>query len=58
MALKVGKRGKLFRLMDGRKIARNKYGTALDGGGHKAKAKATRQAGYINDATSKKQDTP
>lgn len=35
------------------RIAKTHLGTALDGGGHRGKAKAGRQAGYINEATKK-----
>lgn len=57
MRVEVDKRGKLWRLVEKGtgKIAVNANGTALDGGGHEDKAKAERQAGYINAALEKKE---
>jgi len=37
-------------LEDTRKIAKSKHGNPSDGGGHNDKAKAVRQAGYINNS--------
>ena len=51
MSVEVKKIGSKYRLVQEgkRAIERTEYGVARDGGGHKSKAKALRQAGYIND---------
>ena len=36
-------------------LATNKRGTAVDGGGHDDRGKASRQAGYINAAIAKRE---
>ena len=50
MPVKVAKRGDKYRVVEAAsgKIAKNKGGTALDGGGHSSKAKATSQARAVN----------
>lgn len=49
MPVKVRKRGNKYRLIEpSGKIAKNKGGTAIDGGGHSSKAKAQRQANAVN----------
>lgn len=50
MPVKAEKRGRKFRVIesDTGKIARNFGGTALDGGGHTTKKKATAQARAVN----------
>lgn len=50
MPVTVRKRGKKYRVVEksSGKIAKNKSGTALDGGGHSSKAKADKQAGAVN----------
>ena len=49
MPVTVRKRGKMFRVVESSgAVAKNKAGTAVDGGGHKSKAKAVRQARAIN----------
>jgi len=40
-----------WRVVHGGKVMKNRSGTAVDGGGHKSKAKATRQAAHINSNT-------
>lgn len=49
MPVHVEKKNGLYRIVeaDG-KIAKTKNGKSRDGGGHKDKMKAFRQAGYIN----------
>lgn len=46
---RVRKRDDKYRVIEGdsNKLCRNKKGTVMDGGGHKSKAEAERQAGYI-----------
>ena len=53
--VKVSKRGDKFRVVEAEtnRIAKNKSGTALDGGGHKVKDKASKQASAINSSISK-----
>lgn len=49
MPVSVKKRGGKYRLVEpGGKIAKNKAGTAIDGGGHDSQAKAKRQADAVN----------
>lgn len=49
MPVKIQKRNNLYRVVEpSGRLAKTKLGNALDGGGHKSKATATRQAGYIN----------
>jgi len=50
MPVKTVKRGKKFRVVEAAtgKIAKNKGGTALDGGGHASKGKSNRQARAVN----------
>jgi hypothetical protein len=56
MPVTVRKRGDKFRVIEVEtgKIAKNKGGTALDGGGHKSKDKAGRQARAVNRSLSKR----
>ena len=56
--VRVRKLGKKHRIIEANsnRIARVfESGAARDGGGHKAKAKAVRQAGYINAALAKEE---
>lgn len=50
MPVTVRKRGSKYRVVEKAtgKIARTKQGKPRDGGGHAARNKAQRQAGYIN----------
>ncbi len=49
MPVHVEKRGKIFRVVESsRRIAKNKAGTALDGGGHLTKLRAQQQAKAVN----------
>lgn len=49
MPVKVVRRGKKYRLIDpDGKIAKNKAGTAIDGGGHQKREMAERQARAVN----------
>lgn len=50
MPVSVTYRNKKYRVVESStgKIAKNKSGTAVDGGGHTSKAKATKQAQAIN----------
>lgn len=49
MPVHVKKIGKKYRVVDpSGKIAKNKGGTALDGGGHSSSIKATKQAQAVN----------
>lgn len=50
MPVKAVKRGKKYRVIEASsgKIAKNKTGSALDGGGHASKAKASSQARAVN----------
>jgi hypothetical protein len=50
MPVKTAKRGSKYRVIESRtgKIAKNKAGTAVDGGGHRTKTKAQAQARAIN----------
>lgn len=52
--LRIRKRGDKYRLIEsiGNKLARAKHGTGkpMDGGGHKFKTVALRQAEHINEA--------
>lgn len=50
MPVKVAKKGNKYRVVEAAtgKIAKNKGGTALDGGGHKSPQKAAAQARAVN----------
>ena len=50
MPVKTVKRGKKFRVVEAAtgKIAKNKSGTAIDGGGHLSKGMSNRQARAVN----------
>jgi hypothetical protein len=49
MPAKVSKRGGKYRVVEpSGKVVRNRAGTAVDGGGHRSKAKAQAQARAIN----------
>ena len=50
MPVTVSKRGPKFRVVEAGsgKIVKNRAGTAVDGGGHASKSKASRQARAIN----------
>lgn len=58
MTIKVEIRGKkkTARLVEAEtgKIARRESGAPVDGGGHKSKAKAVRQAAHVNEAPRRK----
>lgn len=56
MPVKIVKRRGKYRLVDAStgRIDMTDKGNPRDGGGHKDKAKAERQAGYINEALAKK----
>lgn len=58
MAVEVKKRKGKFRLVEIEtgKLAKTQYGNPVDGGGHEEKAKAERQASYINGAKKRKPD--
>lgn len=53
MPVKVAKRGEKYRIVEAStgKLARTKKGAAVDGGGHKSKEKAQKQARAINANT-------
>ena len=49
MPVKVVKRGNKYRVVESNgRIVKNKSGTAVDGGGHRTRIAATRQARAIN----------
>lgn len=50
MPVKVMKQGKVYRIVEAEsgKVVKNNAGTAVDGGGHKTKPKAVKQAAAIN----------
>lgn len=50
MPVKISKRGDKFRVVEAsnNRIAKNKAGTAVDGGGHKSQGRARKQAAAIN----------
>ncbi len=50
MPVKTVKRGTKFRVVESstNKITKNKAGTAVDGGGHRTRLQAQRQASAIN----------
>lgn len=50
MPVKATKRGNKYRVVEAKsgKIAKNKSGTAVDGGGHSSETKAKSQARAIN----------
>jgi len=54
MPVKIVKRGDKYRVIEAGtgKIAKNKGGTALDGGGHESKNMASRQARAVNRSLS------
>jgi len=56
MPLKVVKRGDSYRLIEATtgRIAKNKGGSAVDGGGHKSKSKAQKQASAVNASLHRK----
>ena len=56
MPVTLRKRGNKYRLVESAtgRIAKTKLGNAADGGGHRSRAKAGRQAGYINAAWQRK----
>jgi len=56
MPVRAAKRGKKFRVIESGtgKIAKNKAGTALDGGGHPSLAKAKGQASAVNISQARK----
>jgi len=55
MPVKIKKVGTKFRVVESSgKIAKNKAGTALDGGGHASQAEALAQVGAINTPKSKR----
>lgn len=54
MPVTTVKRGKKFRIIENGKIAKNKSGTALDGGGHATRPAAVRQARAVNASLAKK----
>lgn len=56
MPVSVAKRGKKFRVIEKAtgKIAKNKAGTAIDGGGHTTMAQAVKQVGAVNIPSSKR----
>lgn len=48
MPYKIAKRGDKYRILDKQgKIAKNKGGSAMDGGGHKSKPAAERQVNAV-----------
>ena len=50
MPVKVLKKNNLYRVCEpSGRVAKTRLGNARDGGGHRSKAKAVRQAGYINE---------
>jgi len=50
MPVKALKRGPVYRIVEAAtgRITRNKSGTSVDGGGHKTREKAMKQASAIN----------
>ena len=56
MPVKAVKRGKKYRVIEAStgKIAKNKGGTAMDGGGHGSKAMASKQARAVNRSLSRR----
>ena len=54
MPVKVMKRNGMFRITEKGKIAKNKGGTALDGGGHTNKPQADAQARAVNASLSRR----
>ncbi len=50
MPVKIAKRGGKFRVIEAAtgRIAKNRAGTAIDGGGHGSKARALAQVGAVN----------
>lgn len=56
MPVKVQKRGDVYRVIerDTGRLAKTGNGVARDGGGHDDKARAARQAAYINGALARK----
>jgi len=56
MPVKVAKKGDKFRVIEAKtgKIAKNKAGTAIDGGGHATMAQAVKQVGAVNTPRGKK----
>jgi len=56
MPVKVKKVGKKYRVVEAGtgKIAKNKKGTALDGGGHSSRAKAIAQEQAVNISLKKR----
>lgn len=53
MPVTVAKRGKKFRVVENGKIAKNKGGTSLDGGGHETRTTAVKQARAVNASLKK-----
>ena len=56
MPVKTEKRGDKYRVVEAKtgRIARNRSGTPVDGGGHASKAQASSQARAVNANTGKK----
>lgn len=56
MPVVARKRGKKYRVVEKSSgaVAKNKGGTAADGGGHRSKAKAQKQASAINAGLKRK----
>jgi hypothetical protein len=56
MPVKVEKKGDKYRVVEAKtgKVAKNKGGTALDGGGYSSKAKAVKQAQAVNMSMERK----
>ena len=56
MPVKVAKRSGKFRVIEANtgRIAKNKAGTAIDGGGHSTMNKAVKQVGAVNTPKSKR----
>lgn len=55
MPVRVVKQGPKFRIVEpGGKIAKNKGGNSLDGGGHATRNKAIKQAQAVNISLSKR----
>lgn len=57
MPVKAVKKGDRFRVVesDTGRIAKNKAGSAIDGGGHSSKGKASKQASAVNISQARKQ---
>ncbi len=53
MPVTVAKRGSKFRVVENGKIAKNKGGTSIDGGGHVTRNGAVRQARAVNASLKK-----